>query len=85
MCRNTNMGLLSFQSSCWNLWNWGTALDAVQTTRQTRLQQMIILLDSRCHAVTKPKSDCVYDCKKSVKTVQKHFKFTPHIDAQSTL
>ena len=68
--KNFNVGLLSFQGWCWNLWNWGTNHEAVQTTGQTRLQEMLISLVSRCHAVTKPKSDGVYDCKNSMKTVQ---------------
>ena len=63
------------------MWNRGTT--AVYTARQTCLQEMIIPLVSRCHETKK--SDCVYVCKNSIKTVQTHFKFTLHVDAQSSL
>ena len=65
------------------MWNRGTTHYAVYTARQTCLQEMIIPLVSRCHETKK--SDCVYICKNSIKTVQTHFKFTLHVDAQSSL
>ena len=83
MAKITNIIILTFQGWCWNMWNRGTTHDAVHTARQTCLQEMIIPLVSRCHETKK--SDSVYDFKNSIKTVQTHFKFMLHIDAQSTL